>query len=96
MPAWCRRSPDGALLLSLHVQPGAKRSEVAGLHGDSLRVRIAAPAVDDKANAALLAFLADRFSVPKRNVTLISGERSREKRVQVLGSVVDPDTLLSA
>lgn len=59
-------------------------------------MRIAAPAVDDKANTALLAFLADLFSVPKRNVTLISGERSREKRVSIVGSVVDPDTLLSA
>jgi uncharacterized protein (TIGR00251 family) len=94
--AWCRRSPDGALLLSLHIQPGAKRSEVAGLHGDSLRVRIAAPAVDDKANAALLAYLADRFDVPKRNVTLLSGERSREKRVQIVGTGVDPASLLAS
>jgi uncharacterized protein (TIGR00251 family) len=55
------------LILELHVQPGAKRSEFAGTHGARIKLRLAAPAVDGKANAALVEFLADYFAVPKRN-----------------------------
>ena len=76
MPAWCTEQAD-ALVLRLHVQPGARRSEVAGPHGDALKVRLAAPPVDGKANAALLAFLADAFGVPVRDVAIVRGETSR-------------------
>jgi uncharacterized protein (TIGR00251 family) len=55
--AW-RREEDGAVVLVLHVQPGAKRTEVAGVHGDALKIRLAAPPVDGKANAELVRFLA--------------------------------------
>jgi len=73
------------LILELHVQPGAKRSEFAGSHGARIKVRLAAPAVDGKANAALVEFLADYFGVPKRNVTIVSGIKSRSKRVAIEG-----------
>jgi len=69
--------------LILHVQPGAKRTEVAGRHGDALKIRLAAPPVDGKANAALLRFLSDAFDVPLRNVTLVRGESSRQKIVRI-------------
>jgi len=81
------------LSLAVHAQPGAKRTEVAGLHGDALRVRVAAPALEDRANDALIAFLAELFGVPKRAVTLVAGARSREKRFAIAGSRVDPETL---
>jgi uncharacterized protein (TIGR00251 family) len=93
MTTWCRREADGTLVLAIHAQPGAKRTEVAGLHGDALKIRVAAPALEDRANTALVEFLAERFNVPKRNVTLVSGARSREKRFAVVGSSVDPDTV---
>jgi uncharacterized protein (TIGR00251 family) len=80
--AWLREEGD-ALVIALHVQPGAKRSEVAGLHGDALKVRLAAPPVEGKANDALRRFLADAFGVPLRNVVLLSGETSRDKRVRI-------------
>ena len=67
--AW-RRADGDALVLTLHVQPGAARTEVAGTHGDALKVRLAAPPVDGKANAALVRYLADAFAVPLRDVTL--------------------------
>jgi len=73
------------LILELHVQPGAKRSEFAGMHGERIKVRVAAPAVDDKANGALIEFLADYFGVPRRNVSIVSGVKSRSKRVAIEG-----------
>lgn len=71
---------DG-VLLSLHVQPGAKRSGWAGRHGDALKVRIAAPPVEGKANAALCAFLAETFDLRQNAVTVVGGESSRTKLV---------------
>ena len=93
MPSWCRRDADGSLVLAIHAQPGAKRTETAGTHGEALKVRVAAPATEDRANDALIEFLAVRFDVPRRNVMLLSGHKSREKRFAVAGSRVDPATL---
>jgi uncharacterized protein len=73
------------LTLDLHVQPGAARSEFAGEHGDRLKVRLAARAVDGKANEALIEFLASHYGVPKRNVRIVSGLKSRQKRVEIDG-----------
>jgi hypothetical protein len=94
MSAWCRE--DGAaLLLALHVQPGARRTEVAGTHGDGadarLKLRLAAPPVDGKANAELLRFLAAAFGVPQRQATLVHGESSRKKLVRIDAPVARPD-----
>ncbi|NMF91087.1 DUF167 domain-containing protein [Aromatoleum petrolei] len=80
---WLREAADGGLVLTLHIQPGAKKTEFVGLHGEAMKIRLAAPPVDGKANAALCAFLADFCGVPKSAVTLISGETSRAKRVRV-------------
>lgn len=83
-------------MLELHVQPGARRSEVAGLHGGRLKVRLAASAVGGAANSALIGFLAERFEVRKNDVTIESGESSRRKRVSVRGAQRAPESLLSA
>ena len=90
MTDWFRLEADGSVSLRVHAQPGAKRSEVAGLHGEAVKIRVAAPALEDRANEALVAFLAERFGVPRRDVSLVSGERSREKRFRVVGSRVAP------
>jgi uncharacterized protein (TIGR00251 family) len=71
------------IVLELHVQPGAKRSEFAGKHGERIKLRLAAPAVDNKANEALVEFLAEYYGVPRRDVTIVSGLRSRQKRVMI-------------
>ena len=73
------------MILELHVQPGAARSEFAGEHGGRMKLRLAAPPVEGKANAALIEFLADYFGVPKRNVRIAAGLRSRQKRVVIEG-----------
>lgn len=71
----------GHCLLALHIQPGAKRTEVVGEHGEALKIRLSAPPVDGKANAALLAFLAEKLRLPKNAVRLHSGQTGRHKRV---------------
>ncbi|HEY6095744.1 MAG TPA: DUF167 domain-containing protein [Gallionellaceae bacterium] len=93
MSAWYS-SQGGRILLVLHVQPGAKRTAVAGLHGDALKIRLAAPPIEGRANEALLRFIADFFQVPLRDVELKQGEQSRHKRVEVRGSSVPPQSLL--
>jgi uncharacterized protein (TIGR00251 family) len=70
-------------VLTLHVQPGASRTEYAGLHGDAHKIRLAAPAVDGRANEALIAFLAAAFGVAKRDVTIASGASGRRKIVRI-------------
>jgi uncharacterized protein (TIGR00251 family) len=90
---WYRRNGD-ILTLTLHVQPGAKRTEVAGLHGDALKLRLAAPPIEGRANEALLRFIADTFGVPLRQVELKQGGQSRHKVVSVTGSKVEPESLL--
>ncbi|MHB1215504.1 MAG: DUF167 domain-containing protein [Thiobacillus sp.] len=77
---------DGAgWLLELHVQPGAKVTAVVGDHGGRLKLKIAAPPVDNKANAHLLTWLAAQLNVPKSAVRLVRGETSRQKTVAVSG-----------
>ena len=93
MSPWHRRLADGTIVLAVHAQPGAKRTEVAGLHGDALKIRVAAPALEDRANEALVEFLAKRFGVARRDVTLVSGAKSRDKRFEIRCSVVDPERL---
>jgi len=85
------REDGAALVLALHVQPGTKRTEVAGAHGEALKVKLAAPPVDGKANAELLRFLADAFGVPLRNATLLRGETSRAKVVRIEAPARRPD-----
>jgi uncharacterized protein (TIGR00251 family) len=71
------------LILDLHVQPGASRTQFAGKHGDRVKVRLAAPAHDGKANQALIEFLAEYYGVPRRNVRITAGLKSRQKRVVI-------------
>jgi uncharacterized protein (TIGR00251 family) len=73
------------VILELHVQPGASRSEFAGRHGERIKVRLAAPAVEGKANEALIDFLSRHFKVPRRSVRILSGLKSRQKRVEIDG-----------
>ncbi len=83
-PVWARRDGD-AWLLDLHVQPGARTTGVAGVHGGRLKLKIAAPPVDNKANEQLLAWLAAVLGVAKSAPHLVRGETSRQKTVAVRG-----------
>ncbi|MGC2518957.1 MAG: DUF167 domain-containing protein [Burkholderiales bacterium] len=94
MSAWARKTTAG-WLLAIHAQPGAKKSEVAGIHGDALKVRIAAPPVEGRANAALVAFVAKALGVPRKSVTVVKGDSSRRKTVLIASAGADPTQLLA-
>ena len=84
--SWYRCDADRDMLtLILHVQPNAKRTEIAGLHGGRLKVRIAAPAVEGKANELLVGFLADTFDLPGGQVMIRRGSHGRTKTVEIYG-----------
>nr|Q478W6.1 RecName: Full=UPF0235 protein Daro_3887 [Dechloromonas aromatica RCB] len=86
MSDWFRQAANGCITLTLHIQPGAKKSEFAGLHGDALKIRLAAPPVDGKANEALIRFIADALGLAKSAVHLKSGQTSRRKVLEILGT----------
>ena len=94
MPDWYRIK-DERLTLTLHVQPGAKRTGVIGLHGDALKIRVAAAAVEGQANTRLLEFLRQVFEVPASRIALRQGEHARRKVVEIQGSQIPPETLLT-
>lgn len=88
---------DGAdLILDCHLQPKASKDEFAGLHGERVKIRLTAPPVDGKANAQLLAFLARVFAVSKSQISLESGQQSRQKRVRIKQPQRLPDELALA
>jgi uncharacterized protein (TIGR00251 family) len=94
--AWFRQAADRTITLTLHIQPGAKKTEFAGRHGDALKIRLAAPPVDGKANAALLKFVAETLRLPKSAVTLKSGQTSRRKVLEVIGAEAEQVAALAA
>ncbi len=83
LPIWLKAAGDQSSLMVIHAQPGASRSEIAGTHGDALKIRIQARPVEGAANAALLAFLAKQLGLPKSSLELVAGETGRAKRVRV-------------
>ena len=85
MTPWLREEPGG-LVLELLVQPRASRNRVLGVHGDRLKVALAAPPVDGEANAALVAFLAEALGVRRAEVAIVRGEAGRRKTVRVAGA----------
>jgi uncharacterized protein (TIGR00251 family) len=93
MADWYQIKED-RLTLTVHVQPGAKRTEVIGLHGDALKIRVAAAAVEGQANTRLLDFLRKAFQVPSSRISLKHGEHARRKVVEIHGSLLAPEALL--
>jgi uncharacterized protein len=83
---YLREQADGdSVSLSIHVQPKASRTRLAGLHGEAVKLCITSPPVDGKANAAVIQFFAKLFKIPKAAVTLASGDASRDKRLILAG-----------
>lgn len=76
---------DGAIL-TVHIQPRASTTECMGIHGDAIKIRVAAPPVDGAANDELIRFLARRFSISPTSVQIHSGAGGRHKRVLVKGA----------
>jgi uncharacterized protein (TIGR00251 family) len=84
--SWYRHDPShGCLILTLHVQPNAGKNAIVGRHGDALKVRIAAPAVDNKANLELVKFLKELLALPASAIVIRHGATSRRKVVEITG-----------
>ena len=91
LPTWL--TEDGALadtfIIALHCQPGAKKTEVQGEHDGRLKLRLAAPPVEGKANEALIQWLSKTLEIRRANIELLAGDLSRLKRVRVQGLTVE-------
>ena len=81
---WILETKEG-VILTIRAIPRTSKNEIQGLHGDALKVRLRAPPVDGKANEALLDFLSKTLGVPRRQLALVSGQTSRQKRIAVTG-----------
>ncbi len=90
---WFRQQHD-SLTLNIYVQPGAKQNSIAGLHGESLKIRLTAAAIDGRANEAVVKYLATLFKVPQRQVKITQGQKSRWKVIVISGSHFNPTGLL--
>lgn len=90
---WYHYDDSGDLVLKLYVQPGAKTTQVTGLHGDALKIKLAALPIDDKANEHLEKFLADRFKVPINKIKIKQGNKSRLKLLLIQGTGLVPNVL---
>jgi len=88
-PPYLQQEKSGTLLLHLRIQPTASRSEIAGLHGQRLKIRLQSPPQDGKANRELIRFLSETLRIKKSSVDLIRGQTSRDKTVRITGISVD-------
>lgn len=79
----------GGVRVTVRVQPRASRNEIAGVHGDALKVRLTAPPVKGAANEALVNFLATTFGIATRAITIVAGASSRTKIVELAGVTED-------
>ena len=93
MSVWARRVAGG-WLLTVHAQPGAKTSAIAGIHGEALKIRLTARPAEGRANEALVALLAGALGVPKGSVRVVKGGASRQKTVLVAAPQADLGRLL--
>lgn len=78
---------EHCLMIDIYVQPGAKSSQIIGKHGERLKLKISSPPIDGKANHAVIDFFAQLFALAKCDVSIKSGEKSRNKRVSIVGNV---------
>lgn len=79
-----------SIIVNLYVQPGAKCTEIVGLHGDALKIRLTSRPIDGCANEAVLKYIAQLFEVPLRQVKLMQGDKSRHKKLVIMESKIEP------
>jgi len=79
-----RPAPNGCTL-SVRVHPGAKRNAITGTHADALKISLTTPPTDGRANAALIAFLAEHLNIPRTSIELLTGHTNRSKTLRLIG-----------
>jgi len=85
-PIWLKQTSTG-IVLNIHCQPGAKQTKVLGLHDGYLKISLQAPALENKANEFLLAWLSKQLKIPQKQIQFISGQNGRKKRLEIWGSI---------
>ena len=85
-PTWIKQTPTG-IVLSIYCQSGAKLTKVVGLFDGYLKISLQAPAVENQANEMLLAWLSKQLKIPQKQIQFISGQNSRNKRLEIWGSI---------
>jgi uncharacterized protein len=93
LPGWLRDG-EKSISLSVHVQPGARRSQVIGEHGGRLKVAVNAPPLDGRANAAVIALIAKRLGVRTSMLHVATGENCRDKRIELAGGRLTADEVV--
>lgn len=86
--SWARElviGKENAVEIFLHCQPGAKKTEVQGTYGDRLKIRLAAPPIEGRANEALISWLSKTLGISSSKIELLSGDTGRQKRLRILG-----------
>ena len=86
---------SGILSLKLYIQPGARQHEIVGVIHDALKIKLAAPAIEGRANTALIKFLSELLKVPKSTIQLKAGKKARYKLVEIYSGAVDLNHLLA-
>ena len=86
---WYIEEKGGAVVLRVLVQPRASKNELAGIHGDCLKIRITSPPVEDQANKKLCAFLSKLIGVGKKKVEVVGGHKTRVKKVRISNASMD-------
>jgi len=87
---WCSALP-GAIRLAVQITPNAKKTEVAGVLDDVLKLKLQAQPIEGKANQALVKFLAKTLDVPRSAVTITHGQTSKKKLIEVVSATLTPD-----
>lgn len=82
------RAIPGGCTLSVRVHPGARRNAITGTHDGALKISLTTPPTDGRANAALIAFLAERLNIPRASIELIAGATNRSKTLRLIGITV--------
>jgi len=77
------KQKDSLIILSVYVIPKSSRTEISGLYGDYLKIKLKSPPVDNAANEELTRFLSDKLKVPKRNIEIISGHTGKRKKILI-------------
>ena len=80
--------------LKIYLQPGAKKSEICGMHGDFIKIKVQSPPVDGKANEALIDFLSRKLAISKSLISIRAGQKSRFKTVIILSDHLNPKEIL--
>ena len=82
------------IILDIYLQPGAKKSELSGVHDGHIKIKVNSPPIDGKANEALILFLSKILKIPKSFIKIISGDKSRIKKISII-SMMDETTIIN-